>query len=98
MLQEFLTSEDGKINLLSAAVMPVKADKSEVIAPVLSAVIILPSPWSQWLLWEAPNKRCPPLSLHGRPGAAPSARGARGLLLSTDLRSLLALPPLAAGC
>ena len=39
---EGLTFEDGKINL-SVAVLQVKADKPEGIAPVLPPVIILPS-------------------------------------------------------
>lgn len=75
MLYEFLTFEDRKINLLSAAVMQVKADKSEVIAPVLSPVIILPSSWSHWLFLETLNKWWLSWGCSHRPqcsGAAPA--------------------------
>lgn len=90
------------MNLLSAAVMQVQADKSEVIAPVLPPVIIRSSSWSHWLFLEALSEQCPALSQlfpsRACPGAAPAARSARGLLLLlVGLRGLLALPPLPAG-
>lgn len=66
--------------------MQVKADRSEIIAPVLPPVIILPSYWSYWLFLETLNQVVP--------GSFPAMAvlGPLPLLLSTvDLRSLLAL-------
>lgn len=75
--------------------MQVKADRSEVIAPVLPPVIILPSYWSYWLFLETLNQVVP----GSFPATAvlgllplPAVLGPLPLLLSTvDLRSLLAL-------
>lgn len=78
------------MNLLSAAVMQVQADKSEVIAPVLPPVIIRSSSWSHWLFLEALSEQCPALSQPRLPrgcsrcpqcsGAAAAPRGPEGFV------------------